>query len=62
MSITKSTILCPVICDTCGTYLEDKKYFATDIGKAITQGIGYCSVECWVNRDNKYRILLGKIR
>ena len=43
----------PKVCETCGAYLEDNRYFATNIGKAVSQGVGYCSVECWEEKEGK---------
>lgn len=45
----------PVICDTCGCYIENKTYFATDIGQAVVYGVGFCSVECWQEKFEQYR-------
>lgn len=52
----------PVLCETCGNYIENNTYFATDIGQVVTQGIGYCSVGCWRQKlEDMRRVYRGKM-
>jgi hypothetical protein len=50
----------PVICDACGVYIDNKTYFATDIGQAVVYGVGFCSVACWLARQEQYRRYLSR--
>lgn len=50
----------PVTCETCGCYIDNQTYVASDIGQAVVYGIGFCSVVCWQERLEQYRRYLSR--